>query len=133
MDNRCGGGKRMGRDGTYRKKLGDAGEDIAAGLLALRGYSIVKRGYRCRTGEIDIVAQKGGDMRFVEVKTRTGLQTRAGLRCASAGEAVDARKRDRIRRTAEVYLMQLEGSGYEPERIGFDVIEVYVDHIEDAF
>ena len=54
----------------YRKNIGDWGEGIAAGFLQRRGFEIVERNFHTTQGEIDIVARKGGDYYFVEVKTR---------------------------------------------------------------
>lgn len=62
-------GSRMG-DG--RRQLGRWGESIAAQHLADKGYQIVRRNWRCRQGEIDLVAQAGDTLVFVEVKTRRG-------------------------------------------------------------
>ena len=53
------------------KKLGAAGEDIAVSFLQKSGYRIVERNYRIRFGEIDIIAEQGEDLVFIEVKTRT--------------------------------------------------------------
>lgn len=51
-----------------RKKVGEKGEDIACQFLSGKGYKIIDRNYRRKWGEIDIVAEKGGVVRFVEVK-----------------------------------------------------------------
>lgn len=56
---------------SYRRNIGSYGEDLAVGFLKERGYRVVARNYSCRYGEIDIVAVKGGEIHFVEVKTRT--------------------------------------------------------------
>ena len=53
------------------KKLGAAGEAIAVNFLQNAGYRIVERNYRIRFGEIDIIAEQGEDLVFIEVKTRT--------------------------------------------------------------
>jgi putative endonuclease len=50
---------------------GREGEEIAAGFLKRNGYKILERNYRCRLGEIDIIAERGGEIHFVEVKYRT--------------------------------------------------------------
>ncbi len=55
-----------------RKKLGAWGEAVAAHHLQAKGYEIVQRNWRCRLGEIDLVAQAGTELVFVEVKTRRG-------------------------------------------------------------
>jgi putative endonuclease len=56
---------------THRGNLGKRGEDIAAAYLVKGGYRILERNWRCARGEIDIVATLGGDLVFVEVKTRS--------------------------------------------------------------
>ena len=55
-----------------RKKLGQWGESVAARHLEAKGYEIIARNWRCRQGEIDLVAQAGEELVFVEVKTRRG-------------------------------------------------------------
>jgi putative endonuclease len=55
-----------------RKQLGAWGERIAADHLQAKGYEILHRNWRCRRGEIDLVAQAGSELVFVEVKTRRG-------------------------------------------------------------
>ena len=53
-----------------RQRLGKKGEEAACAYLERKGYVICRRNYRCRYGEIDIIAAKGGELSFVEVKTR---------------------------------------------------------------
>ncbi len=55
-----------------RKKLGEWGESVAAIHLEAKGFEIVDRNWRCELGEIDIIAQFGDELIFVEVKTRQG-------------------------------------------------------------
>jgi putative endonuclease len=74
--------------------LGRAGEDRAAAHLEAAGYRILDRNWRTRGGEIDIVAEGGGAIAIVEVKTRSGDLFGDPL------EAVDARKRARLWRLA---------------------------------
>ncbi len=54
-----------------KKMLGQEGEDQAAKYLVKLGYKILERNYRTRAGEIDLIALHGGNVVFVEVKTRT--------------------------------------------------------------
>lgn len=54
---------------TDKRKLGDMGENIACGFLEKRGFKILDRNYLRKWGEIDIVANKGGLTRFIEVKS----------------------------------------------------------------
>ena len=115
------------------KALGDWGEALAADWLQRQGYAILERQYRCRFGEVDLIARKGQVLCFVEVKTRTNLSR--GL----PREYVDRRKRERLRRTAAFYLEEL-GEDYGAR---FDVAEVYtaddgleagrIEYIENAF
>ena len=96
--------------------LGSEGEEAAARHLASLGYTVLARRFRTRRGEIDLVAQDGDTLVFVEVKSRSA----AGF--GRPAEAVDARKRSRLRRAAEVYLLR-HGGGDRPCR--FDVLEVF--------
>ena len=56
-----------------RRRRGNEGEAAAAEWLRARGYRIAERQFRCRFGEIDLIARKDGVLCFVEVKTRTNL------------------------------------------------------------
>jgi len=114
------------------KSSGDQGEDRAAGHLEERGYAILERQWRCRFGELDVVAQSPeGVLCFVEVKRRG--KGSIGL----PREFVDERKRERLRRAAGAYL-SFHGLDV-PAR--FDVAEVYeedngslrVVYLENAF
>ncbi len=84
--------------GDARKKLGNAGERLAAERLRQAGYRVRAANYRCRAGEIDIVAEEDGDIVFVEVKTRRG--TAYGL----PEEAVTPAKRRKLIAAAQTYL-----------------------------
>lgn len=99
-----------------RSALGRNGEDRAARHLESLGYQVVERNYRCREGEIDIVTREGGDLAFVEVKSR-----RSDVDSA-ASEAVTRRKRSRIVKAALAYLSE-RSLGEVGCR--FDVAEVY--------
>ena len=55
-----------------RRDLGRRGEDLAVAELARRGYKILRRNWRCPSGEVDIVADHDGWLVFVEVRTRRG-------------------------------------------------------------
>jgi putative endonuclease len=54
----------------HRQAIGRKGEDLAAVFLAEKGFRILARNWRCRAGEIDLIAEKDGRVHFVEVKTR---------------------------------------------------------------
>jgi putative endonuclease len=57
------------------KSTGELGEEVAANFMVARGYRILERNFRCKGGEIDIIARDPGDMSlvFIEVKARRGL------------------------------------------------------------
>lgn len=81
-----------------RKLLGRKGEERAAEFLAEKGYRILERNYRTRSGEIDLIALHEGCIVFVEVKTRTST-------AFGAPElAVNPRKRSNMVKTALAYL-----------------------------
>jgi putative endonuclease len=81
-----------------RQQLGLLGEDLAARALAARGYAILERRYRTRYGEIDIVAEDGETLVFVEVRAR------ATDEFGCAAESVTEAKRRRVTAMAVEYL-----------------------------
>ena len=114
----------------FRHLIGSAGESAAANYLRRKRYKIVEQNYSCRFGEIDIIAQKGEYIVFVEVKTCKNEDF------AMAREFVTYAKQQRIMKTAMLWLQHNE-SGLQPR---FDVIEVIgegfgrkIRHIENAF
>ncbi|WP_261306013.1 YraN family protein [Paenibacillus andongensis] len=117
-----------------RKQLGKLGEELAEAFLSERDYRIVERNWRCRTGELDIIAEKANKLIFIEVRTR-----RPSGRFGSAKESVDYRKQLKVKETAQFYLHRFQK--YE-QSIQFDVITVEVsvdgaapiiEHIQGAF
>lgn len=120
-----GGGARL---------LGQWGEEQVAEKLRREGWAVIARNFRCRMGEIDIVARNGRFLVFVEVKLRKDN------RFGSACEAVTPSKQRKLRTAAQFYLMS------HPTRLQprFDVAEVYapngvrteapdIYYIENAF
>lgn len=95
--------------------LGRWGETCVAEWLRSKGYRLAARGYRCRFGEIDLIAFDERYICFTEVKLRRS----AGF--AQAREFVDRRKQERLRLTAEHYLLE-HPCALQPR---FDVAEVY--------
>lgn len=91
------------------------GEDLAAQYLAREGCTVLQRNWRCPYGEIDIIAQEGNTLLFVEVKTRRRVDA------ALPREAVDERKQRRLRQCATLYL-----DLFYPDAVcRFDVVEVW--------
>ena len=88
---------------------------MAARFLVERGYRIVARNVRFRTGEIDLVADEGGCLVFVEVKTRSGPAF------GTAAEGVTRQKQHQLVRLATLYLA---GLGGDSRTCRFDVVAV---------
>lgn len=99
-----------------RGALGRYGEDLAARLLTDAGMSVLERNWRCRAGEIDIVALDGDALVICEVKTR-----RAGV-FEHPMAAVTPAKADRLRRLAELWLDRHGGS--PPGGVRIDLVGV---------
>lgn len=98
-----------------RQELGKSGEDLAVAELERRGYAIVARRYRTACGEIDIVADDGPTLVFVEVKAR------ATAEFGTAAEAVTRRKQLRLVRMARDYLTR---AGIVDRPCRFDVVAI---------
>ncbi len=115
-----------------RGKLGAEGEERAAEYLRAGGYEVLERNYRSKMGEIDIIAEKDGVLAFVEVKSWRAYGK------SELEYSIDQRKRRRIVRTAELFLLERRENG--DKRYRFDVVFVDggdsgngVHHIQDAF
>ena len=124
----------MSGGGAGALQLGKWGEEQVADRLRRQGWRIAARNFRCRLGELDIIAENGVYLAFVEVKLRKN--GRYGAAC----EAVTASKQRKLRAAAQYYLMS-HPSGLQPR---FDVAEVYapqgvrtekpdIYYIENAF
>jgi putative endonuclease len=85
-----------------RKKLGALGERIAKEHIEKLGYRIIETNFRCREGEIDIIAQEGEQLVFVEVRTRRGLDF------GSPEESITVSKRQKLIEVAYAYLQSHE-------------------------
>jgi putative endonuclease len=114
-----------------RGALGRRGEATAEEFLRARCYTIVARNYRCRAGEIDLIALDGPVLVFIEVRSRRGD-------CAGTPlESVDGRKQVQVARVARHFLA---AHGWQERTARFDVIGVRfdreppaVEHVEGAF
>ncbi len=120
--------------GEESRRRGAWGEDLAAEFLRRKGFRIVDRNWKCRFGEVDIVAEGGGFLCFVEVKLRRSERFGAGA------AYVDRRKQEKLRITAELYLQKYP-TVLQPR---FDVVEILapnglgtknskIRHLEGAF
>lgn len=115
----------------FPSRLGNEGERATADYLRTRGYHILERNFRCRGGEIDLIALDGATLVFLEVKLRRTLSRGAPI------EAVTPLKVSRVRKAAQVYLAY---SGKVFHRIRFDVVCVMksgkntdITHLKAAF
>lgn len=117
---------------TERSALGRLGEDKATAFLESLGYEIVTRNYRCKCGEVDIIARDADCLVIAEVKSRRNTLFSA------PSEAVDIRKQRKLIATCRQYLVNM---GMDEVSCRFDVLEVYfnngkpvrVSHIPGAF
>lgn len=117
----------------FNKDIGALGENISENYLKNLGYRILDKNFRCKCGEIDLIAINKGYICFVEVKTRYGINY------GTPAESVTSSKQKKIYKTAQVYILMKNIIDYN---FRFDVIEVLlnsnnndflVNHIEDAF
>ena len=117
------------------KEKGKIGEDIATKYLIDQNYHIITKNFKCRQGEIDIIAKDKikKEIVFVEVKTRTNQKY------GSPSEAVDENKQKYIYKSAEYYVYK---HNLYNKAIRFDIIEINIDiikkkirinHIKKAF
>ncbi|NNE96966.1 MAG: YraN family protein [Acidimicrobiales bacterium] len=98
-----------------RQRLGAYGEGVAARFYLAHGYELLDRNWRVREGELDLICRRGGDLVFVEVKTRSSN------RFGTGAEAVTPVKQQRIRRLA---LLWLRSSDASYRSVRFDVVVV---------
>ena len=115
-----------------RREVGVRGEELAADFLKGRGYRILQRNYRCRQGELDIIARHGECLVFVEVRTKTSSDF------GTPEESVTCSKKEKLISLANVYLQNLDA---QPRSWRIDVVAVELtpdgrtarlEHIENA-
>jgi putative endonuclease len=115
-----------------RADVGRRGEAEVERHYVARGYRVVARNWRCRIGELDLVVARGSTLVICEVKTRRSARFGGGF------EAVDARKRQRLRALAETFCLQhpigqasvrFDVASVRLRRDGSAVVEIF----DDAF
>lgn len=115
-----------------RKAKGALGEQAAASFLENLGYRIIERNWRCRSGEMDLIASREDTLVFIEVRSRSSSNY------GTPAESITARKITQVRQTAAVYLHM---NGIRDIPIRFDMISVRLidetavvtEHIIEAF
>lgn len=108
---------------TDKQSVGQKGENLACAFLKKRGFKITERNFRRAWGEIDIIAQKDGGLRFVEVKTVSPARDSEGEDDYRPEENIHPWKMKRLRRIIETYLL---GPGKRFGEWQVDVIVVYL-------
>ena len=98
-----------------KQLLGSFGEDAAAAFLSKKGFTVIQRNFSCRLGEIDIIAEEGEYLAFIEVKLRKNADH------GEAREFVTFSKQKRIILAAKYWLSR-HSTELQPR---FDVVEVY--------
>jgi putative endonuclease len=115
-----------------RKDVGAIGEKLAVDYLKKHGYKIIERNFRCREGEIDIIARKGECLVFVEVRTKRNTAF------GTPEESVNLSKREKLISLANAYLQAYDKL---PDFWRIDVVAVELgpnnrvsrlEHIENA-
>ena len=114
--------------------IGRMGEEAAVRLLKKNGCKIITRNFRCRWGELDIIAIDNGALVFIEVKTR------GSDAFGRPGASVDARKQQRMITASSIYMSEKK-IAVDDTPVRFDVVEVdtsrgkvdKVTIIKDAF
>lgn len=109
--------------GPQARRTGNDGEELACRFLEAHGYRILARNFTCRVGELDIVAQSGETVVFVEVKQRGDERHGGGV------EAVTPAKRRRVVRAAELYASR---HGLSERALRFDVIAIEADGVGES-
>lgn len=119
-------------DRNSRRRLGQWGENVAALQLEAKGLVLIERNWRCRDGEIDLVARDGEVVVFVEVKTRRGREFGA------PEEALTSRKAQKLMHLGQLYMAEHEMDDVN-WRIDLVAVELdgrgrllRCDHIPDA-
>jgi putative endonuclease len=127
---------------TEKRKIGDAGENVACRFLVKHGFEIVEQNYSKKWGEIDIVARKNEKLHFVEVKTVSHLPVSYETDSYRPEDNIHPWKLQRLSRVIQTYLLGYKGNrGVSHETDWqFDVMMVYLDfktmeakvnHLED--
>ena len=124
-------GKKKQLDTSSNRSVGDWGEREAARYLKRKGYELLERNWRVRMGEIDIIAQRDGELIIVEVKSS------AKLSAVAPEYRVGTQKQRKLRALAQAYLRNKKDA---PESVRFDVMSLWREgketklrHIENAF
>ena len=125
------------QENSFKNKgLGDRGENIACDYLTERGFKVIERNFSGVGGEVDIIAERDGEIHFIEVKTRTEGSLSDPL------ESITKKKQYRIRKAAELWLVKSRNSFKKDDLpacyfgvIGIVITDTHaeIEFLEDAF
>lgn len=101
---------------NHNQYIGEKGENIASEYLEKIGWQIVSRNFRCKQGEIDIIARNKEEIIFIEVKTRTNFKY------GFPAEAVNKQKLKHLKKAIEYYLYT---NNINNKTVRIDIIETY--------
>jgi len=101
-----------------KRETGIMGEKIACGFLENNGYKIIETNYRCRNGEMDIVARQRDTLVFIEVRTKKSYNF------GTPEESITEKKKERLRIVAEQY--QLDHTGL-PKDWRIDLVAIQMN------
>jgi len=101
-----------------RQETGMLGEKIACDFLGKNGYQIIETNYRCRDGEVDIIAKEQDMLVFVEVRTKKSFLF------GTPEESITQRKKEKLRAVAEDYRQNHDGL---PPEWRIDVVAIQMD------
>ena len=106
------------RTGPRRRRFGDFGERVAASHLEAKGYEILERNWAIKEGEIDLIASKGDDLVFVEVRSRQGRSM------GTPEESITGRKAQHLRAVVAAYTQQHPEA---PPNLRIDAVVIELD------
>ena len=101
-----------------RQEVGKLGEKLAQNFLKRKGYHILETGFRCREGEIDIIAQQKDDLVFIEVRTKSSL------RFGTPEESITQKKKEKLITSASTYISTHQNI---PSLWRIDVVAIEID------
>lgn len=101
-----------------RQLVGQKGEQAARDYLEQHGYSIIETNYRCRLGEIDIIARDGEMVVIVEVRTKTGL---------AFGRPEESINQEKARKLHRLALQYIQSNYHREVSSRIDLVAVMID------
>lgn len=111
---------------AWRYERGKRGEERAVRFLEGQGFTVIERNVRLKVGEIDVIARRGKELHFFEVKVRGEGSL------IPARESFGARQQKRLRRAAEAYLVQHERTWKKMPEVSFGLVAIDLDGTKET-